>query len=538
MIASWMMYVCVVAVLFTVVAMVIDRLAAARGWPVRFVWMAALALSVLWPAGDAIRRLMPASLTPVSVRPFTITIQTTRVISSPRGPPRMAVIDRMFVVLWCAGSAALLLRLVRGIVTMQETRRGWMRADIDGTAVRLSANVGPAVVGLRSMEVVVPEWIQTLDAPLRAIILHHEQEHRTARDPYLLLLAAVAVVLMPWNIALWLQARRMRLAIEMDCDARVLRVHRSPERYGLLLMTIAQRRSAAPTLLAPMLLEPATQLERRIIAMQHKTRRPGRVATSGAVTIAAAILGLACSLKSDGPTGVPGAQSSASSQAALVAELSQSSRAQALPGSGAPRYPDLLRAARIEGEVVAQFVVDTNGTPDLATFRVLRSTHDLFTAAVRNALPSMRFSPPALAGRHVRQLFEMPFEFTLSHGVPSPSATIDRHNRGTPVRVSNNQTFVEFQVERTVSPRPDNRAPRYPDVLRSAKIEGEVLAQFVVGPDGLADTSTFKVVRSTHSLFTDAVRSALPRMRFNPAKVGGLPVKQLVQMPFQFNLSK
>lgn len=538
MIASWMMYACAVAALFTVVAVVIDRLAGTRGWPVRFVWMAALALSVVWPAGDAVRRLMPTSLTPVSVLPFTVTIQTTRVINAPSEPARVAMINRVFVVLWCASSIVLLLRLVRGIVMLQKTRRGWVHADIDGTSVRLSANVGPAVVGLRSMEVVVPEWIRTLDAPLRAIVLHHEEEHRMARDPYLLLLAAVSVVLMPWNIALWLQARRMRLAIEIDCDARVLRVHRSPERYGLLLMTIAQRRSVAPTLLAPMLSEPATQLGRRIIAMQRKTRRLGRVATSGAATIAVAILALACSLKSDGPTAVPAAQSSASSQWTPGAELSLRSRAQPLPGSSAPRYPDILRAARIEGEVVAQFVVDTNGTPDLATFKVLRSTHDLFTASVRSALPSMRFTPPVVAGRHVRQLLEMPFEFTLAHGAPRPSATIDRHNRGAPIRVTDNQTFFEFQVERTVSPRPGNSAPRYPDVLRSANIEGEVLAQFVVGPNGLADTSTFKAVRSTHSLFTDAVRSALPRMRFTPAAVGGLPVKQLVQMPFQFNLSK
>ena len=537
MIASWMMYACVVAVLFTVVAVVIDRLAATRGWPGRFVWMAALALSVLWPAGDAIRRLMPTSLTPVTVRPFTITIQTTRVISLPSEPAQIAMIGRVFVVLWCASSTVLLLRLVRGIVTMQKTRRGWMHADIDGTLVRLSANVGPAVVGLRSMEVVMPEWIQTLDAPLRAIILHHEQEHRTARDPYLLLLAAVSVVLMPWNAALWLQARRMRLAIEMDCDARVLRVHRSPERYGLLLMTIAQRRSVAPTLLAPMLSEPATQLERRIIAMQHKTRRLGRGATSGALTIAAAILALACSLKSDGPTAVSGAHSLASSQATAGAELSLPSHAQALPGSSAPRYPDVLRAARIEGEVVAQFVVDTSGAPDLATFRVRRSTHDLFTASVRSALPSMRFTPPMIAGRHVRQLFEMPFEFTLPHGAPRPSATTDRHDRGAPVRVTNNQTFFEFQVERAASPRPGNSAPRYPDVLRLANIEGEVLAQFVVDPNGVADTSTFKVLKSTHPLFSNAVRSALGRMRFTPAAVGGLAVKQLVRMPFQFNLS-
>jgi protein TonB len=38
-------------------------------------------------------------------------------------------------------------------------------------------------------------------------------------------------------------------------------------------------------------------------------------------------------------------------------------------------------------------------------------------------------------------------------------------------------------------------------------------------------------------LFTQAVRAALPRMRFFPAQVGGKAVKQLVQMPFQFNLA-
>ena len=48
---------------------------------------------------------------------------------------------------------------------------------------------------------------------------------------------------------------------------------------------------------------------------------------------------------------------------------------------------------------------------------------------------------------------------------------------------------------------------------------------------------TFKVLKSSHDLFTNEVRAVLPNMRFNPALVGGRKVKQLVQMPFQFNLS-
>jgi protein TonB len=80
--------------------------------------------------------------------------------------------------------------------------------------------------------------------------------------------------------------------------------------------------------------------------------------------------------------------------------------------------------------------------------------------------------------------------------------------------------------------------PRYPDALRSAKVEGEVLAQFVVDQTGTPDVTTLKVLKSTHELFTQAVQNALPAMRFNPAQVGGRPVKQLVQMPFAFSLTK
>jgi protein TonB len=109
---------------------------------------------------------------------------------------------------------------------------------------------------------------------------------------------------------------------------------------------------------------------------------------------------------------------------------------------------------------------------------------------------------------------------------------------GTPTPVNDNQTYFEFQVEKQVTPDPRNAPPRYPDMLRSANVEGEVLAQFVVDTTGRADMSTFKILKSTHDLFTNAVKAALPNMRFFPAEVGGKHVKQLVQMPFQFNLTK
>ncbi len=103
---------------------------------------------------------------------------------------------------------------------------------------------------------------------------------------------------------------------------------------------------------------------------------------------------------------------------------------------------------------------------------------------------------------------------------------------------NSDQPLFEFQVEKPVVPVPNSPQPRYPDILRSAGVEGEVMAQFVVDTTGRVEMNTFKVLKSSHDLFAAAVRNALPGMRFIPAEVGGRKVKQLVQQPFQFAIQK
>ena len=96
--------------------------------------------------------------------------------------------------------------------------------------------------------------------------------------------------------------------------------------------------------------------------------------------------------------------------------------------------------------------------------------------------------------------------------------------------------YLAIQVERQARAAAGSAGPRYPESLRAARMEGEVLAQFVVDIEGRADLTTFRVLESTHVRFTDAVREAVRTMRFHPAEVGGAPVRQLVQMPFVFAL--
>jgi periplasmic protein TonB len=104
--------------------------------------------------------------------------------------------------------------------------------------------------------------------------------------------------------------------------------------------------------------------------------------------------------------------------------------------------------------------------------------------------------------------------------------------------VQTDQPYFEFQVEKPVVPAPGSTSPRYPDMLRQAGVEGEVLAQFVVDTTGRAEAGSLKILKQSHDLFVQSVRNALPNMRFIPAEVGGRKVKQLVQQPFTFSITK
>jgi protein TonB len=98
--------------------------------------------------------------------------------------------------------------------------------------------------------------------------------------------------------------------------------------------------------------------------------------------------------------------------------------------------------------------------------------------------------------------------------------------------------FNAFEVDVEVVAIAGSIRPRYPEPLRATGTEGQVIAQFIVDEKGRANRESFKVLSSTHKLFTDAVSRALPEMRFRPAKIGGKPVSQLVQQLFVFKIDR
>jgi TonB-like protein len=97
--------------------------------------------------------------------------------------------------------------------------------------------------------------------------------------------------------------------------------------------------------------------------------------------------------------------------------------------------------------------------------------------------------------------------------------------------------FSILEVDSAVVRAANSAAPAYPLKLLRARITGAVAAQYIVDTTGFADSASFKVMNTANPEFEKAVRAALPYMRFQPAKIGTMKVRQLVEQMFTFRIA-
>lgn len=191
---------------------------------------------------------------------------------------RAASYDTTINRVWLTASAMLLLwglanawRVSR-VISLSRRERGENARPtiVDGVRVVVTDLIGPATVGLWPSRVLVPRWVLAMPGPQRQYVLRHEEEHRRAHDAQLLFLASLTIILMPWNLAMWWQLRRLCLAVEIDCDNRVVNGLGDATAYGELLLKVAQAASRGPRL-QPALLGGMGTLERRITVLLAPT---------------------------------------------------------------------------------------------------------------------------------------------------------------------------------------------------------------------------------------------------------------------------
>ena len=290
---AWMLYVIMVTLLLSVGAFVAERAARLTRGGTRWIWITAIVASLLIPTVIAsVSVQLPSVMSPAVAQKVVVLREATTQALSPvmwlsgsaAEPSGWRDFDSLLTTLWRAASAAMLLALLASGIWLFLRKRRWRVESVSGAQVYVTEGVGPAVVGLLRPRIVVPRWVTMALPKHQSAVIAHEQSHLDAHDPQLFTLALALLVFMPWNLPLWWQLRRLRYAIEVDCDARVLRGGIDPTHYGETLISVGERQSAYIGAVAAMS-ESKSFLEERIrimISKPVKWRRVGMAALVGA----------------------------------------------------------------------------------------------------------------------------------------------------------------------------------------------------------------------------------------------------------------
>jgi len=564
MIAPWMLYCMALSALVGVGAAALERALHTFGRPIRWAWAGALFLSATLPLTLHYAPALRDLLSPSTAEELTVAAApegSTGVILVPlEAPTRWEALgerlDALLLPGWGAASLVLLAGVLGGLVALRLRRRSWRRARVAGEPVLVSPATGPAVVGLLRGEIVLPQWALEWDEPRQRLMVEHEREHLRAGDARLLFAALVTAALVPWNLPLWWQLRRLRLAAEVDCDARVLRRAPDVRSYGTLLLEVG-RVASSGRLAAAALSEPQSFLERRIRMMTSPNagRRLRLAAATGGVCVLAAVVAGALPVPAQPtfrrPAAAPAVPPALPADtvprpAGRVYDVAQVDEKPALVnGQELARrldalYPPLLRNAGVRGGAEVAMVVDEGGAVTEA--RVLSATHPAFGEAASTVVRDARFRPAKHEGKPVAVRVTMPFTFErdprtgrgvgLREGVsarthepdttPLPAGVIDVAQAAEKPKLVNAQQLGRLLQE------------LYPPLLREAGVTGQAVVSIIIDTEGVS--RDVRVVSASHPAFGEAGVEVMRQARFRPARNDGNPVAVRVIMPITFTL--
>jgi beta-lactamase regulating signal transducer with metallopeptidase domain len=307
---AWMIYAVLVAIALGAAGLIAEQAAKSRRLPTRWSWMMAIVGSLLLPIVIAtVSVRLPAALqptaasAPLALRDTTSIPLASTVIdwSGTRSYTASTTVNTILTDIWLASSFTLMVFLAVSTAVFHRRKRHWAHGSLCSVPVFVSESVGPAVVGLIRSRIVVPAWVMQEAPAQQRYVMAHEQSHLKARDPLLVAMALVLLLAMPWNPLLWWQFHRLRRAIEVDCDARVLQGGGDIGEYCETLIQVGQNQSEFIGSVTAMS-ESRSFLEERIRIMLAK---PKKWAGAVAFILISIALGMAVFAAQVTPPGAP-----------------------------------------------------------------------------------------------------------------------------------------------------------------------------------------------------------------------------------------
>jgi TonB family protein len=547
MLASWMLYASVIGLLIGAAAVSAERVFRDHHLPTRWIWCASLLITLTLPV---VSRLLPED-SPATVADVvassaaTGALQQALVAVRAQAHALFAAIETFLLRGWGLGSFLLFTLAGLSILRLRQAKASWREDRVDDTPVLVSSDIGPAVLGVFRHRIVLPAWVLSRDAEARGLILAHEREHVRARDPLLVVASALPSLLAPWHLPLWWQYRRLRLAVEMDCDERVLS-RAAPgvrRRYGHLLLEVGRRKSGVLALAAPFA-EERSFLGRRISGLAeappaHPVRRAALLTTAGLLLGAAAWAV---------PRPAVPASAAAIARADAVSPASSSGRD---AGLAAPSYQPAPEVALVEGSTaVASDVGPVAAALDIPFLPALEpasvvalaveemnegSAADVDPSAEEGAEASTVEASDAVFGQVQAsgQSAEAPQEGAASPAFPQLTPAYAERplpNIGASsfqlefLAVEETEDFAATSGVTPISPQLLNAdeiqkqmVRRYPSHLIDAGIGGTVVLDFLVDESGMP--AAWQIVQSSgHPLLDEAALRMASTFRFSPAR--------------------
>ena len=448
MLLSLIVYATAVSLLLGLAAWTLERAVRALAFPTRWIWAGAMSgslgftlVAILWPTASSTPQA-PASATPLDAILVPVVESLTR-LADPL--PSGVGLDTLLGAGWAMLSLVAASVLMGAHLRLVLERPAWSPEKLGGRDVLVSDDLGPGVVGWLRSAIVMPRWAMGMHPREQELMLRHEMEHCKAGDAPLIGAALLLRILLPWNVPLWWHVHRLRAAIEIDCDRRV--VHRSADlkRYAALLVEIGARRTASRWS-ALAFARPIPLIERRILAMTD-TRDPRYMRMAGLTLVALLLVVASCQVE----------------QVSINIEVEQvtpDARGQMTPDARAEaigRAARILRARieefRVEEPLIQEFPRTTDPPAPQGQQEILRLTGEqvseeeilsrlaasgLTRAQVRSQLSSMGIDP---------SIADAYFDRLEQESAPdAPADAIDRADR-----ILDQSASLEFKLILPVS---------------------------------------------------------------------------------------
>jgi TonB family protein len=597
MIAAWILHTLLVSLLVGVGALVLETLLRGHRRPTRWVWAGAMLLSVAWPLGKLLLERLPTRELAAPVREGAPMVFLDPLVVQVGPESVLRILDGPILLSWALAAVILLLVFSLVLIRTHRLRRGWHPEVVRGHSVLFSRDWGPGVVGFLRPAVVLPEWCRGLDDQSLRLILDHETEHLRAGDLRLILAARILPILVPWNLPLWWQLSRLRMAVEGDCDLRVLGKHQGRARPYLELLLDVGRGVPGPRALAAMLSEPKDTLERRIRIMTMPFPKNPWIRALILGSVGALLIAIAC--WAPGPLGLDDTAAPRTFEDSPAAELPPPPLgAAATDPSGAPtftpftvrpdiknrselvqalerEYPRLLRDAGIGGTAQVWFYIDETGR--VANLLINQSSgHEALDEAALRVAEVIQFTPALNRDQPVPVWISLPVTFTTgtpgAAAVRTPAGTDEAELRArriqaqmeerlrddpprpaVPVLPSSEAAQTEARVQAPVDPaagptftpftvRPDikNRSElvqalerEYPRLLRDAGIGGTAQVWFYIDETGRVANLLINQ-SSGHEALDEAALRVAEVIQFTPALNRDQPVPVWISLPVTF----